>query len=141
MRISVSTSVRRATTSVDQALLSVTSSEIQTEVNGGRAAGELADAEKHHMNNTAYPVPGWLGNPHPMDDDSDEERWRVLKWFREDLLTTVQEEPMFAYHLSKLRGKRVACWCRSEREEWPGDGDPCHLDIVNAALLGLYRSE
>lgn len=111
------------------------------EVNGGRAAGELADAEKHHMNNTAYPVPGWLGNPHPMDDDSDEERWRVLKWFREDLLTTVQEEPMFAYHLSKLRGKRVACWCRSEREEWPGDGDPCHLDIVNAALLGLYRSE
>jgi hypothetical protein len=111
------------------------------DINGGRASGQQTNAKKRHMNNTAYPTPGWLGNPHSMEDDSDEERWRVLKWFREEFLTNVRDDQFFAYHLGNLRGKRVACWCRSERKDWPGEGDPCHLDVVNAALLGLYRNE
>ena len=111
------------------------------EVNGGRASPHVEGGEKSHMNNTAFPAPGWLGNPHPMEEDSDVERWRVLKAYREDFLRKVRDEEFFAYHLGKLRGKRVACWCRSESEEWPGEGDPCHLDVVNAALLGLYREE
>ena len=111
------------------------------EVNGGRASPNIEGGEKRHMNNTAFPAPGWIGNPHPMEGDSDEERWRVLKAYREDLLEKVREGEFFAYHLGKLRGKRVACWCRTESESWPGDGDPCHLDIVHAALLGLYREE
>lgn len=111
------------------------------DVNGGRASPNIEGGEKRHLNNTAFPAPGWLGNPHPMEEDSDVERWRVLKAYREDLFRKLREEEFFAYHLGKLRGKRVACWCRAEAEDWPGEGDPCHLDVVHAALLGLYREE
>jgi hypothetical protein len=112
------------------------------DVNGGRASPRIEGAEKRHMGNTAFPAPGWIGNPHPMEEDSDVERWRVLKAFRRDLLEEVRDGEFFAYHLGKLRGKRVACWCRSESEDWPdGDGDPCHLDVVHAALMGLYREQ
>ncbi|EMA56809.1 DUF4326 domain-containing protein [Halococcus thailandensis] len=109
------------------------------DVNGGRASPNVRPGEKRHMGNTAFPAPGWIGNPHPMEEDTEVERWRVLKAFRRDLLEKVRDGEFFAYHLGKLRGKRVACWCRSEREDWPdGDGDPCHLDVVHAALMGLY---
>jgi hypothetical protein len=112
------------------------------DVNGGRASPKVEGGEKSHMGNTAFPAPGWIGNPHPMEEDSDVERWRVLKAFRRDLLEKVRDGEFFAYHLGKLRGKRVACWCRSESEDWPDDdGDPCHLDVVHAALMGLYRAE
>ena len=112
------------------------------EVNGGRAAPRIEGMDKHHMGNTSFPSAGWIGNPHPMEEESDVERWRVLKAFRRDLLEKVRDGEFFAHHLGKLRGKRVACWCRSADEEWPGgDGDPCHLDVVHAALMGLYREE
>ena len=112
------------------------------EVNGGRAAPRIEGMDKRHMGNTSFPSTGWIGNPHPMEEESDVERWRVLKGFREDLLRKVRDGEFFAHHLGKLRGKRVACWCRSIDEEWPdGDGDPCHLDVVHAALMGLYREE
>src|SRR5699024_6451386 len=109
------------------------------DVNGGRASPNVRPGEKRHMGNTAFPAPGWIGNPHPMEEETDVERWRVLKAFRRDLLEKVRDGEFFAYHLGKLRGKRVAGWCRSESEDWPdGDGDPCHLDVVHAALMGLY---
>lgn len=109
------------------------------DVNGGRAPPSDWGKDKRHLNNTAYPAPGWLGNPHLMNKASDTERWWVLKAYREDLLEKVRDAEFFAYHLGKLRGNSVACRCRSESESWPGEGDPCHLDVVNAALLGLYR--
>ena len=108
------------------------------EVNGSRASPNIQGGEKRHLNNTSFPAPGWLGNPHPMEEESDVERWRVLKAYRSDLLRKLRDEEFFAYNLGKLRGKRVACWCRSTSEEWPGDGDPCHLDVVHAALMGVY---
>jgi hypothetical protein len=111
------------------------------EVDATRAEPQINGLDERHMNNTASPAPGWLGNPHPMEEDSGVERWRVLKAFKEDLMQKVREDEFFPYHLGKVRGKRVACRCRSESETWPGDGDPCHLDVVHAALLGLYRNE
>jgi hypothetical protein len=112
------------------------------DVNGGRASPKIEGDEKSHMGNTAFPAPGWIGNPHPMEEESGVKRWRVLKAFRRDLLEKVRDGEFFAYHLGKLRGKRVACWCRPESEDWPdGEGDPCHLDVVHATLMGLYRKE
>ena len=111
------------------------------DINGGRAPAKLEGMEKRHMGNTAYPAPGWIGNPYSMEEQTDVERWRVLKAFREDLLEKVREEEFFAYHLGRLRGKRVACWCRRESENWPDEGNPCHLDVVHAALMGVYANQ
>ena len=113
------------------------------DVNGGRRSPEVDGAEKRHMNSVSYPTPGWIGNPHEMEQHTSEERQRVLRAFKHDLMRKLHEEEMFALYLGKLRGKRVACWCRSESESWGegSDGRPCHLDVVNAALLGLYREE
>ena len=110
------------------------------EVNGGRAPAQLEGAEKRHMNNTAFPAPGWLGNPSQMDEETVAERQRVLTAYRHDLLRKTREGMLFATHLGKLRGKRVACWCRAEGEQRRPD-NACHLDVVNAALLGVYAEQ
>lgn len=107
------------------------------EVNGGRALAQLEGAEKRHMNNTVFPAPGWLGNPYEMGRETVAERQRVLTAYRHDLLRKIREETLFATHLGKLHGKRVACWCRTEDEQRRPE-NPCHLDVVNAALLGVY---
>ncbi|RJT07514.1 DUF4326 domain-containing protein [Halococcus sp. IIIV-5B] len=108
------------------------------EVNGGRISANVPGSEKRHLDNTSFPAPGWLGNPHQMENESGAERWRVLRAYRQDLLNKLREDSLFAFHLGELRGCRVACWCRSSLETWPGDRDPCHLDIVHAALMGVY---
>ena len=110
------------------------------EMNGGRAPAQLEGAEKRHMGNTTFPVPGWLGNPYEMDEETVAERQRVLAAYRHDLLRKIREETLFATHLGKLRGKRVACWCRAENEQ-RRPANACHLDVVNAALLGVYAEE
>lgn len=106
------------------------------DINGGRASGELADSEKRHMNNTVFPAPGWLGNPFEIGQDGD--RHEVLRKYRRDLLEKCREEPIFVHHLSKVRDKRIACWCRSAAEERTPE-TRCHLDVVHATLMGLYR--
>lgn len=111
------------------------------DVYGDRAPPRIEGDKKRHMNNTVYPESGWLGNPYPMEEDSEIERWRVLRSFKSDFFDKFQDDGFFPYHLGKLRGKEVACRCRSADQQWPGEGAPCHLDIVHAALLGLYRDE
>ncbi len=110
------------------------------EVNGGRAPARLEGFSKRHMNNVAYPAPGWIGNPYRIEEDTIAERQRVLAAFKRDLLQRLQEETLFPVHLAALRGKRVACWCRAADEE-RSPATACHLDVVNAALLGMYREE
>jgi len=110
------------------------------EVNGGRAPAQLEGAEKRHMNSVAYPTPGWIGNPYEMAEDTIAERQRVLTAFKHDLLRRLREETLFPVHLAALRSKQVACWCRTADEE-RSETNACHLDVVEAALLGLYATE
>lgn len=115
------------------------------DVYGARGTPSLPGMEESHLNNVAHPVRGWLGNPylHDVDIDSDdyqpprEKRLESLELYKYDLLEKIKEEPIFAYHLRKIRGKRVACYDRHSDESIE-DTHPTHLDVVNAALHGLY---
>lgn len=88
-----------------------------------------------HMNNTNPPAPGWLGNPHEMDEKTVEERRRVIAAFLRDFLDRVAEDAQFRDAVERLRGQRVACWCRGVSQERTPDSW-CHLDVVAAWLSG-----
>lgn len=103
------------------------------DVNGGCAAPAIQGGEKRHLNNTGYPKPGWLGNPYEVGRDGD--RQDVLRQYRDDLLRKCRVDGMFVFHLSRLRGKRVVC------DEGRTPETACHLDVVHATLMGLYRDE
>lgn len=91
-----------------------------------------------HLGNTNPPTPGWLGNPYQMDDDSVEERRRVIAAYLDAFLDRVQRDQQFRDAVERLRGKRVSCWCRGVTQ----DRTPsrwCHLDVVAAWLSGDLR--
>lgn len=101
------------------------------DVYGGRASGEGV----RHMGNTEPPVRGWLGNPYQMDDDTVEERRRVIAAYLRDFLEHLEADDCFREAVLGLRGQRVACWCRGvTQERTPSTW--CHLDVVACWLEG-----
>ncbi|AGC65567.1 hypothetical protein K745_gp42 [Haloarcula hispanica virus PH1] len=102
------------------------------DVYGGR---KRRDGDLAHAQNTNPPAPGWLGNPYTMDDDSTAERRRVIAAWTDYVLERVKRDEDFADALERLRGKRVACWCRGVSQERTPD-TWCHLDVVAAYLAG-----
>jgi hypothetical protein len=89
------------------------------------------------MNNTEAGDPGWLGNPHRMDDSRDDlaERRRVIAAFIPDFIDRLESDPTFREAVEDLRGERVACWCRGISQERT-ESNWCHLDVVAAWLDG-----
>jgi len=99
---------------------------------GGRSN---RNGQLRHMNNTVPPTPGWLGNPHEMDEDTVEERRRVIAAFARDFLDRVESDAQFRDAVRRLEGKRVSCWCRGVTQPRRPD-NWCHLDVVAAWLAG-----
>ena len=66
------------------------------------------------------------GNPFVLEDDTPQERDRVLALYREWIV----EQPELMASLSELRGLRLGCWCAPER---------CHGDVL-AELADRYAS-
>ena len=99
---------------------------------GGRKRrnGQLCD-----LNNTNPPAPGWLGNPHKMDDDTAAERRRVIAAYLRDFLDRVEESAQFRDAVDHVRDHTVACWCRGVSHERHEDNF-CHLDVVAAYQAG-----
>ena len=97
-----------------------------------RRGGDLA-----HAANTNPPQPGWLGNPFLMNDDADQvtERRRVIAAWTRYFLERVETDQQFREAVRRLRGKRVACWCRGVSQERTAE-TWCHLDVVAAWLSG-----
>jgi len=57
------------------------------------------------------------GNPFVLEDDTDEERDRVLALYR----AWIVEQPELMASLGELRGLRLGCWCAPK---------PCHGDVL-----------
>ncbi|AAY24974.1 ORF 48 [Haloarcula hispanica virus SH1] len=100
------------------------------DVYGGR---KRRDGDLCHAKNTNPPAPGWLGNPFVMDGDTVAERRRVIAAFARCFLERVEEDEDFREAVERLRGKRVACWCRGVSQDRTAD-TWCHLDVVGAWL-------
>lgn len=102
------------------------------DVYGGR---QRVDGELRHMGNTEPPREGWLGNPHPMDGDTLDERRRVIAAYLRDFLAKIETDESFRRAVEGLRGQRAACWCRGSHERRRPD-NWCHLDVVACWLDG-----
>lgn len=57
------------------------------------------------------------GNPFVLEEDTDQERDRVLGIYRDWLL----EQPELLADLHELKGQRLGCWCAPKR---------CHGDVL-----------
>jgi hypothetical protein len=64
------------------------------------------------------------GNPFVMADESDAERERVIRAYREWIV----EQPELMQSLGELRGLRLGCWCAPKR---------CHGEVL-AELAEKY---
>lgn len=67
-----------------------------------------------------YPlVDSIWANPYKITDTQTREQ--VLKLYREYIEEKLQSNPIMIYELSKLKGKKLGCWCKPEC---------CHGDIL-----------
>lgn len=82
-----------------------------------------------HMLNTMPGNPGWLGNPHVLRKGATEqERNECIAKFKRDFWKLLNESREFTLAVLKLKGKRVACYCKPQE---------CHLDVVAAFLVWI----
>lgn len=93
-------------------------------VYGGRGTGYASIA------NTSFPERGWLGNPYRLSDGYSRER--AVRRYAQVFLGKIQTDDAFYAAVERLRGKRVACFCRRSDEDEP----LCHLDVVDTYLTG-----
>lgn len=100
---------------------------------GGRQSD--GSGQKTHMGNTNPPAPGWLGNPYEMQEDTVEERRRVIASYLVDFAERIESDAEFRRAVESLRGQTVACWCRGVTQERQPD-NWCHLDVVRCWLDG-----
>jgi hypothetical protein len=68
------------------------------------------------------------GNPFPMDNQSREERQRVIDQYRRYLWRQIQKDEVTADMILALDGKRLACYCAPK---------PCHGDVLVDCLNWL----
>lgn len=88
---------------------------------------------------------GYFGNPSRVDTTCPECKERhtkpgeTLSCFKRYFERRLQDDPVFAYKVSQLRGKTLACFCR------PKDGFKgqlrCHAQIIAAYLDGTKPEE
>lgn len=98
--------------------------------------GRHGDGDKlSHAANTDPGDPGWLGNPYIMEEETIEERRRVIGAFLRYFVDRIEDDDEFREAVEDLRGQRVACWCRGVTQGRTPD-KWCHLDVVDAWLSG-----
>jgi hypothetical protein len=84
-----------------------------------------------HLKNTEIGETGWLGNPYKLDDGYSRKQSLALYWA--DLSYRIEHDPEFSRALARLKGQRLACYCRSSHEDEPA----CHGDVLVRAIEGL----
>ena len=84
-----------------------------------------------HLKNTEIGETGWLGNPYKLDDGYSRKQSLALYWA--DLSYRIEHNPEFSRALARLKGQRLACYCRSSHEDEPA----CHGDVLVRAIEGL----
>jgi hypothetical protein len=84
-----------------------------------------------HLKNTEVGETGWLGNPYKLDDGYSRKQSLALYWA--DLSYRIEHDPEFSRALARLKGQRLACYCRSSHEDEPD----CHGDVLVRAIEGL----
>jgi len=84
------------------------------------------------MSNTEPTNRGWLGNPHPTEDDRKcpycnkyHTREKAIQLYREDFYQKIENNAEFRRSVNDLKGKTLGCWCRPEK---------CHGDVIVAYL-------
>lgn len=84
-----------------------------------------------HLQNTEIGETGWLGNPYKLDDGYSRKQSLALYWA--DLSYRIEHDPEFSRALARLKGQRLACYCRSSHDDEPA----CHGDVLVRAIEGL----
>lgn len=84
-----------------------------------------------HLKNTEIGETGWLGNPYKLDEGYSRKQSLALYWA--DLSYRIEQNPEFSRALARLKGQRLACYCRSSHEDEPA----CHGDVLVRAIEGL----
>ena len=88
-----------------------------------------------HLKNTEIGETGWLGNPYKLDDGYSRKQSLALYWA--DLSYRIEHDPEFSCALARLKGQRLACYCRSSHEDEPA----CHGDVLVRAIEGLRPAD
>jgi hypothetical protein len=75
------------------------------------------------MLDTPVGEPGWLGNPHRVDDHG---RAGSIERFRIAFESRLENDSTFRRAVANLHGKTLGCWCRSVTATEPA----CHGDVI-----------
>lgn len=84
-----------------------------------------------HLQNTEIGETGWLGNPYKLDNGYSRKQSLALYWA--DLSYRIDHDPEFPRALARLKGQRLACYCRNSHEDEPA----CHGDVLVQVIEGL----
>ena len=96
--------------------------------------GDGGDA---HLVNTPIGETGWLGNPYKTQPQGEYTREQSIALYCREVLHQVDHNPEFVSALARLKGQRLACYCRRARETEP----VCHGDVLVAVIDGLRLTD
>lgn len=75
---------------------------------------------------------GWLGNPFPMQEETEEERQRVIKAFAELFYARIHklDDVEFAKAVAEIEDCTLGCFCQSVSETEADNPDGCHTEVI-----------